>query len=48
VREIALETATDNEAGIAFWKKHAYRNRGVRKGYYPGGRDAYSMVKELA
>lgn len=48
VGEIALETATDNEAGIAFWKKHAYRNRGVRKGYYPGGRDAYSMVKELA
>lgn len=48
VKEIALETATDNEAGIAFWKKHAYRNRGVRKGYYPGGRDAYSMVKELA
>lgn len=48
VGEIALETATDNDAGIAFWKKHAYRNRGVRKGYYPGGRDAYSMVKELA
>lgn len=47
VREVALETATDNAPGIAFWKRHAYRNRGVRKGYYPGGRDAYAMVKLL-
>jgi [ribosomal protein S18]-alanine N-acetyltransferase len=48
VREVSLETATVNEAGIAFWKRHGYRNRGVRESYYPGGRDAYSMVKTLA
>ncbi|MGD0957465.1 MAG: N-acetyltransferase [Candidatus Acidiferrales bacterium] len=47
-KEIALETATDNAPAIAFWQKHGYRTRGVKKGYYPGGRDAYSMVKPLA
>ena len=47
VKEIALETATDNAATIAFWKKHGYRICGVQKGYYPGGLDAYSMRKPL-
>lgn len=48
VREVGLETATDNETAIAFWKKHGYRTLGVWKGYYPGGRDAYAMSKALA
>ncbi len=48
VREIGLETATDNESAIAFWRKHGYRNSGVRKGYYPGGRDAIAMTKSIA
>ncbi|MBZ5694852.1 MAG: GNAT family N-acetyltransferase [Acidobacteriia bacterium] len=47
VRQVALETATDNTAAIAFWQKHGYRTRGIRKDYYSGGRDAYSMVKRL-
>ncbi|MGH9699049.1 MAG: GNAT family N-acetyltransferase [Candidatus Acidiferrales bacterium] len=47
VREIGLETATDNETAIAFWQKHGYRNRGVKKNYYPGGRDAFVMAKDL-
>lgn len=47
VRRISLETATDNEAGIAFWKRHGYRTRGIRKGYYPGGRDAFAMMKTI-
>jgi ribosomal-protein-alanine N-acetyltransferase len=47
VREVWLETATDNEPAIAFWQKHGYRKGGVRKGYYPGGRDAYTMRKAL-
>ena len=46
--EIALDTAIDNAAGIAFWRKHGYRIRGTRKGYYPGGRDAYAMAKRIA
>jgi ribosomal protein S18 acetylase RimI-like enzyme len=45
VREVALETAVDNHAAIAFWKKHGYAVQGVRPDYYPGGRDAYSMAK---
>jgi ribosomal protein S18 acetylase RimI-like enzyme len=48
VQEIGLETATDNESAIAFWQKHGYRTRGVWKGYYPGGRDAFAMSKSLA
>lgn len=48
VREVSLETATDNASAIAFWRKHGYRKRGVKKAYYPGGRDAFSMNKLLA
>lgn len=47
VREIALETATDNDSAVAFWTKHGYRNRGIKKDYYPGGRDAFAMSKTL-
>lgn len=48
IRTIELETATDNVSAIAFWRKHGYRNRGIIKGYYPNGRDAFSMRKLLA
>jgi ribosomal-protein-alanine N-acetyltransferase len=47
VKEVGLETAIDNAAAIAFWKKHAYSIFSVSKGYYPGGLDAYSMRKPL-
>lgn len=46
-RRIALETAVDNQAGVAFWKRHGYRTRRIRKGYYPGGGDAFAMTKTL-
>jgi [ribosomal protein S18]-alanine N-acetyltransferase len=45
VRTIELETATDNSSAIAFWHKHGYRTREIQKGYFPDGRDAYSMWK---
>jgi ribosomal protein S18 acetylase RimI-like enzyme len=48
VGRVSLETATDNPAGIAFWRKHGYRSCGVKRGYYPRGRDAYAMSKSLA
>ncbi|MGC2329830.1 MAG: N-acetyltransferase [Candidatus Acidiferrales bacterium] len=44
--EVALDTAVNNTAAIAFWKKHGYRIRGTRKGYYPGGLDGYAMAKK--
>jgi ribosomal protein S18 acetylase RimI-like enzyme len=47
VREVRLETATNNASAIAFWKKHGYRTRGVIRGYYPGPVDALSMNKTL-
>jgi [ribosomal protein S18]-alanine N-acetyltransferase len=48
VQRAALETATDNASAVAFWKKHGYRTRAVKKGYYPGGRDAFAMAKPIA
>jgi [ribosomal protein S18]-alanine N-acetyltransferase len=48
VDHVDLETATDNAAAIAFWRRHGYRSRGVKRGYYPRGRDAYAMTKSLA
>lgn len=48
VQRVALETATNNVSAIAFWKKHGYRTQGIRKDYYPGGIDAYSMQKQIA
>jgi ribosomal-protein-alanine N-acetyltransferase len=48
VGEVILETATENHSAIAFWEKHGYRTRGIWKGYYPGGRDAYAMIKSIA
>jgi len=47
VLRVALDTATDNASAIAFWQRHGYRTRGVRKRYYPNGRDAYAMLKVL-
>ena len=47
VRTIHLETATNNESAVAFWKKHGYRTRAIKKGYYPGGLDAFAMQKKI-
>ena len=47
VREVGLETATENECATAFWNKHGYRTLGVEKGYYPGDRDAFAMTKVM-
>jgi ribosomal-protein-alanine N-acetyltransferase len=45
VRTVLLETATTNEAGIAFWERHGYRREAVLKNYYPGRLDAFEMRK---
>jgi ribosomal-protein-alanine N-acetyltransferase len=47
VRTVLLETATTNEAGVAFWQRHGYRIEAVLKNYYPGHLDAYEMRKLL-
>ncbi len=47
VRSILLETATDNEPAVAFWKRHGYRIEATLKRYYLGRIDAYEMRKIL-
>jgi ribosomal-protein-alanine N-acetyltransferase len=47
VRKVGLETAINNEAGIAFWLRHGYRGNGVIPGYYLGRTDAHRMGKDL-
>lgn len=48
VHTILLETAVDNESGIAFWEHHGYRTEAVIKRYYLGRIDAYEMRKRVA
>jgi [ribosomal protein S18]-alanine N-acetyltransferase len=48
VKTVLLETATGNEAGIAFWERHGYRKEAVLKNYYPGRLDAFEMRKKLS
>ena len=48
VRTVLLETATTNQAGIAFWERHGYRREAVLKNYYPGRLDAFEMRKLLS
>jgi len=47
VQEVEIETATANEAGVAFWQRHGYGASGILSGYYEDGQDAYAMRKEL-
>lgn len=47
VHAVLLETAVDNESGIAFWQHHGYRTEAVLKRYYLGRMDAYEMRKRL-
>ena len=48
VRTVLLETAADNDSGIAFWKRHGYCTEAVLKRYYLQKTDAYEMRKKLA
>jgi [ribosomal protein S18]-alanine N-acetyltransferase len=48
VRTVLLETATTNNAGVAFWERHGYRREAVLKNYYPGRLDAFEMRKILS
>ncbi|MGB7470399.1 MAG: N-acetyltransferase [Candidatus Acidiferrum sp.] len=48
VRTVLLETAIENEAAVAFWKRHGYRTEAVLKREYLGRLDAYEMRKTLA
>ena len=47
VRHVLLETAANNEAGVAFWQRHGYGIAAILKHYYLGRLDAYEMRKIL-
>jgi ribosomal-protein-alanine N-acetyltransferase len=47
-RTVLLETAIDNEVGVAFWKRHGYGIAATLKRYYLGKLDAYEMRKLLS
>jgi [ribosomal protein S18]-alanine N-acetyltransferase len=44
---VRLETAVDNLAALAFYKRHGYAKAGTIPHYYETGLDAYSLEKEL-
>jgi len=46
-RAVSLETAVDNPAAIAFYKRHGYSVVGTWPRYYSNGVDALVMRKEL-
>jgi ribosomal-protein-alanine N-acetyltransferase len=48
VRHILLETAANNEGGVAFWQRHGYVVKATLKRYYLGRIDAYEMRKILS
>ena len=47
VRHVLLETATNNDAAVAFWQHRGYRIEATLKRYYLGRLDAYEMRKIL-
>ena len=47
IHSVLLETAVNNESGIAFWQRHGYRTEAVLKKYYLGRVDAFEMRKLL-
>jgi ribosomal-protein-alanine N-acetyltransferase len=47
VRQVWLETATNNLPAVAFWQRHGYRTEALLKNYYADKIDAYEMRKRL-
>jgi [ribosomal protein S18]-alanine N-acetyltransferase len=46
-RSVVLETAVDNTAALAFYKRHGYSVAKTISRYYPNGVDALVLEKEL-
>ncbi|MBI3404267.1 MAG: GNAT family N-acetyltransferase [Acidobacteria bacterium] len=47
VRQVEIETSTEDSVAVAFWQHHGYRTRGVLQKYYDNRIDAYAMTKQL-
>ena len=46
IKIFVLEVEVNNKPAISLYEKHGYRIIDVIKRYYPGGEDAYLMIKE--
>jgi ribosomal-protein-alanine N-acetyltransferase len=44
-RRTLLEVRADNEVAQRLYARHGFRKVGVRRGYYPGGMDAWVMER---
>lgn len=44
---VFLEVAENNLEAVSFYKKHGFKEIGIRKNYYGQGRDALNMKKVL-
>ena len=42
---VTLEVRADNEVAQRLYERHGFRRAGVRRGYYPGGVDAWVMTR---
>lgn len=45
LRSVLLEVRADNPAAQRLYERHGFRRTGVRRGYYPGGVDAWVMTR---
>lgn len=44
-KPVSLEVRADNETAQRLYEKRGFRRTGVRRGYYPGGVDAWVMTR---
>jgi len=44
---VDLETAVDNQPGVAFWRRHGYEIASTIADYYDAGVDAFAMFKAM-
>lgn len=47
VKKIFLEVNEENISAIQFYEKNSFQKIGVRKKYYPNGKDAIQYLKEV-
>jgi [ribosomal protein S18]-alanine N-acetyltransferase len=42
-----LQVDTQNTGALSFYRKHGFEEERLLRNYYPGGRDAWQMVKHI-
>lgn len=47
VRNYVLQVDTGNKPALSFYRKKGFKVKRLLRQYYPGGRDAWEMIKKL-